>query len=58
VRRGPEEVPRSKSGIFDNPKARGDEQEPDLGYGMFGTSGHVTAKPAIRDRGVLYKSGV
>jgi hypothetical protein len=41
-----------------NPKARGDEQEPDRRCGTLGASGHVTAKPSIRKWGVLYKSGV
>jgi len=41
-----------------NPKARGDEQEPDMRCGTLGASGHVTMKPSIRKRGVLYKSGV
>jgi hypothetical protein len=41
-----------------NPKARGDEQEPDMRCGTLGTSGHVTMKSSIYDRGVLYKSGV
>jgi len=41
-----------------NPKARGDEQEPDMRCGTSGASGHVTAKPSIGKRGVLYKSGV
>jgi len=31
-----------------NPKARGDEQEPDTRCGTLGASGHVTAKPSIR----------
>jgi hypothetical protein len=37
---------------------RGDEQEPDMRLGMSGTSGHVTAKPSIRNWGVRGKSGV
>ena len=37
---------------------RGDEQEPDLRCGTFGTSGHVTTKSSIRIWDVLYKSGV
>ena len=41
-----------------NPKARGDEQEPDTRCGTSGTSRHVTAKSSIRGMGVLYKSGV
>ena len=41
-----------------NPKARGDEQEPDKRCGTSGTSGHVTTKSSIRKWGVLYKSGV
>jgi hypothetical protein len=41
-----------------NPKARGDEQEPDMRCGTLGTSGHVTIKSSIYDWGVLYKSGV
>ena len=58
ARWGLKEVPRSKSGIFDNPKVRGDIQEPDLRCGTSGTSGHVTVKSSICNRGVLYKSGV
>ncbi len=41
-----------------NPKARGDEQKPDMRCGTLGASGHVTTKPSIRSRGVLYKSSV
>jgi len=37
---------------------QGDVQEPDLRCGALGTSGHVTAKSSICNRGVLYKSGV
>jgi hypothetical protein len=37
---------------------QGDVQEPDLRCGTSGTSGHVTTKSSIRNRGVLYKSGV
>jgi len=37
---------------------QGDVQEPDLRCGTPGTSGHVTTKSSIRNRGVLYKSGV
>ena len=37
---------------------QGDVQKPDLRCGTSGTSGHVTAKSSIRNRGVLYKSGV
>ncbi|MBW2345709.1 MAG: hypothetical protein JRF53_17250 [Deltaproteobacteria bacterium] len=31
---------------------------PDLRCGTSGTSGHGTAKPSIRNWGVLYKAGV
>ena len=50
----------SRGGVWrkSNPKARGDEQEPDMRCGTPGTSGHVTMKSSIRKRGVLYKSGV
>jgi len=41
-----------------NPKVRVDIQEPDLRCGTSGTSGHVTTKSSIHNRGVLYKSGV
>jgi len=41
-----------------NPKLRGDEQEPDKRCGALGASRHVTTKSSIRNRGVLYKSGV
>ena len=58
ARWGLKEVPCSKSGIFDNPKVRGDLQEPDLRCGTPGTSGHVTTKSSIRNWDVLYKSGV
>jgi len=37
---------------------QGDEQEPDMRCGTPGTSGHVTSKSSICNRGVLYKSGV
>ena len=37
---------------------RGDEQKPDMRCGTSGTSGHVTTKSSIRNRDVLYKSGV
>jgi len=37
---------------------QGDEQEPDMRCGTLGTSGHVTVKSSICNRGVLYKSGV
>lgn len=37
---------------------QGDEQKPDKRCGTLGTSGHVTAKSSICNRGVLYKSGV
>ncbi|GHC21194.1 hypothetical protein GCM10008094_09790 [Aidingimonas halophila] len=39
-------------------EAGGDEQEPDTRCGTPGASWHVTAKPSICERGVLYKSGV
>ena len=58
ARWGLEEAPHGKLGICDNPKARGDEQEPDMRCGTLGASGHVTTKPSIRKWGVLYKSGV
>jgi len=50
----------SRGGVWrkPNPKTRGDEQEPDMRCGTSGASGHVTAKPSIRNWGVLYKSGV
>jgi len=50
----------SRGGVWrkPNPKVRGDVQEPDLRCGTSGTSGHVTTKSSIHDRGVLYKSGV
>ena len=50
----------SRGGVWrkPNPKVRGDVQEPDLRCGTSGTSGHVTTKSSIRNRGVLYKSGV
>ena len=50
----------SRGGVWrkPNPKVRGDEQEPDMRCGTSGASGHVTTKPSIHDRGVLYKSGV
>ncbi|PKN62927.1 MAG: hypothetical protein CVU57_22355 [Deltaproteobacteria bacterium HGW-Deltaproteobacteria-15] len=35
-----------------NPKARGDEQEPDMRCGTSGASGHVTAKPSIGNEGI------
>ena len=56
-----EEHPKSWDSVFfglPNPKVRGDEQEPDMRCGTFGTSGHVTTKSSIRNWGVLYKSGV
>lgn len=37
---------------------RDDEQELDTRCGTSGASGHVTTKPSIRKRGVLYKSSV
>ena len=50
----------SRGGVWrkPNPKARGDEQEPDARCGTSGMSRHVTAKSSIRGLGVLYKSGV
>jgi hypothetical protein len=50
----------SRGGVWrkSNPKMQGDEQEPDKRCGTLGTSGHVTEKSSICNRGVLYKSGV
>ena len=39
-------------------KVGGDEQKPNTRSGTPGASGHVTAKPSIREWGVLYRSGV
>jgi len=73
VRRGPEEAPRLKSGIFDNPKMQGKPvldliQDTGTGSELWyirdeprlksGTGAQMTAKSSIRNWGVLYKSGV
>ncbi len=39
-------------------ESAGRRTEPDMRCGTFGASGHVTTKPSIRNRGVLYKSSV
>jgi len=45
----------SRGGVWrkPDPKARGDEQEPDTRCGTLGASGHVIAKPSIRHGGGL-----
>jgi hypothetical protein len=50
----------SRDGVWrkSNPKARDDEQEPDMRCGALGTSWHVTAKSPFRNWGAFYKSGV
>jgi len=73
VRRGPEVAPRSKSGIFDNPKMQGKpvlDLIQDTGTGSevwyirdeprlkSGTGAQMTTKSSIRNWGAPYKSGV